>query len=744
MPERQIPATTDHDSPVPDHRGIMPFSGALPISSDTYSYLRAYWRILRNRLWDIVTVTVAVVALVAIISFKMKPVYRATSSLEVDSETPAIQSLKDLYRSAPTDDSFLETQLDVLRSNLLAWSTIQQLGLGNLSEFNPSVKHAGGESPNNWRSERSELLRMFKKHLHVDLLHGTRIVKVSFESTDPTLAARVVRTLVAGYTKYNFRKTYDATRQASAWMERQLDELKARVEQSQQALVTYERQNALAGVNDNQNIAEQNLAELTRELILAQSELAQKQALFELAKTKGFPAGLVTKSELLRRLEEQRAALSLEYLEALERYGPNFPKVVRLRGQSHEMEALIKEARERAVGEIRDEYNAAARRENLLSAQVAEQKTEVGQVNELLIRYNLLKGEFETNQHLYENLLQHLKETTVAAGMRATNIHVVDAAFRPTSPVRPKKLFNIAIALIVGVILGTTVAFTREALDNAIAGVADVERLTAAPTLAVIPSVEPARFVAKLKRISDNHKECSSEAALALAVACDPASPFSESYRSLRTSIRLSLAPRPPQVILVTSTQSSEGKTCTSLNLALTLAQCGSRTLILDADLRRPTVGRMLGVSASPGLSSVLTGSHSLDEALQRADGLSGLSVLSSGPRPPNPAELLASSAMIKLLAESRQRFDQVILDSPPLMPVTDATILSSLVDGVVVVIESSVTERDALVRAFRMLETAGAKVLGTVVNKVDFKRDGCYGSSYRAYYGSHNSDSAN
>jgi polysaccharide biosynthesis transport protein len=744
MPEDQIPANTDAAFLAPARPDLAPFPRAVPASSSTYSCLRAYWRVILRWRWDIVAVTVTVVALVAIISFKTKPVYRATSRLEVDSDTPEVQSLSDLYRNIPTDETFLQTQLDVIDSNLLAWSTIQALGLGNLPEFNRGATPGAGSLPKDWRSQRSELLRTFKRHLHIDLVRGTRVVEVSFDSTDPDLAARVVTMLVSGYMKYNFRKTYDATRQASGWMEQQLGELKARVEQSQRAMVDYERRNALAGVAGSQNNTEQDLADLNRELISAQSDRAQKQALFEVAKSKDFPAGLVTKSELLNRLEEQRAGLNLSYLEALEQYGPNFPKVVRLRDQIHEMEALIGEARQRSVGEIQEEYDAAVKRENLLSEQVAREKAEVGKVNELLIQYNLLKGEFETNRRLYENLLQRLKETTLAAGMRATNIHLIDAAFPPTIPVRPKKLFNIAIALIMGVIVGTTVAFSREALDTAIASVAEVERLTAAPTLAVIPSVEPARFRAHLKQLNGNHRERSPEAWLALAAACSPASPLSESYRALRTSIRLSLAPRPPQIILVTSSQSSEGKTCTSLNLALTLAQCGSRTLVVDADLRRPAVGRVLGAPSTGGLSSVLTGAQRLDEALQSADGLSGLTILAAGPRPPNPAELLASPAMAKLLGKLRQRFDQIVVDSPPLLPVTDATILSSLVDGVVVVIECSVIERDALVRAFRMLETAGAKILGTVVNKVDFKRDGCYGSSYRAYYESRFSQSSN
>ncbi len=701
----------------------------------TYPTLRTYWRVLLNRRWTVLTAVCVVTTLVALVSFKMQPVFQATSRVEIEAETPQIQSLNDLYRSTPSDSTFLQTQVDVLESDSLAWKTIEQTRLAESGDFVHGSSNAGPVQLGPWLAVRSRLLRGFRRRLQVDQLTGSRMLEVKFESTDPELAARVVNTLVQNYTKYNFQKNYDATRQASGWMEQRLDELKAHVEQSQQALVDYERRNAIVDVTGKENIVEQKLSELTKELTSAQGDRMKKESFYEVARSSGSRAVLPGQDEVLNRLEEQRAKTKMQYLQALDQYGPNFPEVVRLRDQVSQVQDLIGRARGRGVQQIRGEYDAAVEREALLSSAVARQKLAVGRLNELLIQQNLLKGEFETNQQLYDRLLEHLKDATVSAGLKATNIHVVDPALPPTVPARPKKLAYLEIAISVGLVLGIICAFTQEALDNSISGADEVESLTSAPTLALIPSARPPHARAGL--MAGHGIKQPARGGVALAVAHDPDSPLAESYRNLRTSILLSTAPRPPQVILITSAQPFEGKTSTSLNLALTLAQRNTRTLVIDADLRKQGVCMALGVKSDLGLSGVLTGAHRWEDALVHLDGLAGLSVLPAGPRPPNPAELLSSPAMENLLSELRSRFDYLVLDSPPLLAVTDATVLSALVDGVVLVVECRVTDRGALARAHRTLENAGARVLGTVLNRIEPNHDGYYRSAYRAYYGS-------
>jgi capsular exopolysaccharide synthesis family protein len=393
--------------------------------------------------------------------------------------------------------------------------------------------------------------------------------------------------------------------------------------------------------------------------------------------------------------------------------------------------------RQRIVARIRSDYMAALGRERLLSAAVAHEKEEVGKLNQLSIEHNLLKREFETNQQLYASLLQHLKDATVAAGLRATNIHLVDSALVPTVPVRPRIMYDIEVSLLVGLVLGVTLAFVMESLDTSIKSAEDVERVIAAPALAVIP-------LARLSRLGmgGDRSQPQNIGVVESIVLRQPTSFLAESFHTLRTAVLLSSAPRPPQALLVTSSQPGEGKTATSINLALGLAQRGVPVVVVDTDMRRPGISRALALSENgAGLSGLLSGAHNLDKALRQFKPLPNLWVLPAGPKPPNPADLLSSPAMEKVLEELRGRFEHLVLDSAPLLLVTDPTILSRLVDGVVLVVESGVTARRGLLRAHKILESAGGRILGTVVNKWDARREGYYayyGSNYHSYYRSY------
>jgi capsular exopolysaccharide synthesis family protein len=512
-------------------------------------------------------------------------------------------------------------------------------------------------------------------------------------------------------------------------MEGQLDELKAKVEKSQQAMVDYERQNVIVNIGDKQTVVEQRLAALSSDLTNAQSERMQKESLYDLVNSNPSQVAFTTQNDMLQRLDEKQADLREEYVDALGQYGPNFPKVKRLRDQLDEVQSIMERERKRNVTRIRNDYLAALGRERLLSAAVAQEKVEVGKLNQLLIEHNMLKREFETNQQLYESLLQHLKDATVSAGLRATNIHLVDSALVPTGPVRPRIMYNIAVGLLVGLVLGITLAFVQESLDTSVKSAEELERLIAAPALAVIPLAR-----ASWRRMGGDNGH-SKNGSVESIVLKHPASTLAEAYRTLRTSILLSTAPRPPQAVLVTSAQPREGKTSTSLNLALGLAQRGVPVVIVDADLRRPGISRALALSQNgAGLSSLLSGAHRLDEVLRQFEAVPNLWVLPAGPEAPNPADLFSSPTMENLLQELRARFEHLVLDTAPLLLVTDATILSRLVDGVVLVVESGVTARRALVRAHKILESAGGRILGSVLNKWDERDEGYY-SGYGSYY---------
>ena len=698
---------------------------------DAFGQFRALWDLLLKHQWLILAVTVVLTTLVAFYSYKMRPVYEATSRVDVESETPLLQSLNDLFKEGGMDDAFLATQVAILQSDELAWDTIQKLGLGG-------TRKSGDEVVGTPMTMQISAVRALQGQLHVTLAKETRMILVKCESTDPRQAAAIVNTLVDNYIEYNFRTKYDASRQATGWMEQRLDELKVKVEKSEQAMVDYERQNNIVSVGDKESVAEARLAELNTSLSNAQTERLSKESIYKMVAENEAQVGFIQSNSLLNGLEAKEVDLKEQYSEAVSHYGPTYPKALAVQDQLKDLDTLIVRERKRAVENIRNEYQAAVQREKALSDAVAEQNIEVEKVNQLLIEHNLLKREFESNQALYDSLLAHLKDANVSAGLRATNIHVIDRAVPPTTPIRPDKMRNIMFALAAGLGLGVALALTREALDNSIKSAQEIEKLTDLPTLAIVPITNvggelPHQASPGLKHLRPMRQD--SRSAAALSVIRKPGAPISEAYRALRTSVLLSTADRPPQVLLVTSSQPGEGKTVTALNLALSMAQKGGRVLLVDADMRRPGIAKALKVTLDKGLSGILTGAYEFGpDELVKIERAEGLSLLPCGPIPPNPAELLCSMKMDALVKRLRQDYDHIIFDSPPVLPITDATIISSLVDGVLMVVECDMTTRAALSRACKVIEHAGGKIIGTVLNKVDVRRDGYYG--YRYYHG--------
>ena len=721
------------------------FPGTDEVEIDAFGQLRATWDALVKHQLLILATAFLLCVLVAIYSFKMKPVYQSTVRADIEPQIPLLQSLNDLFRPTESDASSLGTQLSILQSDALIWQTIQETGLAKQAP-SPKTPQSQGQVVGTPPSMKNAIIADFRQRLHVEQAKDTRIVSVSFESTDPREAALVANTLIKNYIENNFRAKYDATRQATGWMEERLDELKVKVEKSQEAMVSYERQNNIVNLGEKQTVTEQRFEDMSKDLSQAQSDRLSKESLYRLvakdeAEVSVTQAGQGSQgNSLLGTLEAKEADLREQYAEALAQYGPAYPKALRLQQQIKDEESLISRERGRIVENIHNEYVAALQRERALAAAVEQQKAEVDRVNQLLIEHNILKREFDSNQQLYDNLLQRLKDATVSAGLQATNIHIVDEAPIPTYPVRPNKLRNIEFALAAGLALGIALALTKEALDNSIQNALEMEKLTGLPALAIVPLSHSARMH-RSKLLDGIGVHTPATYMVELAVIKKPEAAISEAFRALRTAVLLSTAEHPPQIVLITSAQPSEGKTATSLNLAAALAQKGSRVLLIDADMRRPRLSSALNIPNRQGLSDMLSGSSEFDPGLVlKVEALDSLFLLPSGPRAPNPAELLCSRKLEQLLEWLRRGFDHIIVDSPPVLPVTDSTILSTLVDGVIMVVACESTSRAALNRACRVVEHSGGRILGTVFNKVDDRRDGYYGHRYyHGYYSYHN-----
>ena len=726
------PATVVKQMPLtPPGRLLPPLEADTQMAGDDIS-LATYWNVLRKRRWTVATATLVLTTLALIASYRMTPIYRATARVEVEADTPLIQSLSELYQKAEADDAFLQTQIQVLKSDNLAWRTIQELRLAD----NPAFTRQPPAPAADQESRKLSLIDAFRGRVNVQLVPRTRMLLVGFESSDPRLAAEVASALVNNYVDYNFSEKYDATRQASGWMEQQLDELKAKVEKSQQALVGYERQNQIVNTGEKQNVLEQMLSDVSRDLTNAESERIQKESLYRQVLANRAQVAALAHSELLQKLEEKAADLRGQYTEVTAQYGPRFPRAVRLQQQLGEYQSQITREQNRVIERMRSDYNAAVSRESLAAQAFARQKEDLGRLNQLLVQHNILQREFESNQQLYQSLLQRLKDATVSAGLRSTNIHVVDSALPPTAPVRPRKPLNIALGFLGGLVLGIMGAFAQEGLDRSIHSADQIESLLLAPALAVIPLDRFSRQAARgfISRLQNRRLPGRRSSEVALTVVHRPKSVLAESYRALRTAVLLSSAPAAPKTVLVTSAHMGEGKSVTALNLAQAMAQRKGPVLIMDCDLRKGSVARALDLNADKGLSTVLTGTDTLEEALQQCPEQPHLWVLPCGPVPPNPAELLGSDSMAELWKQLVSRYEHIIIDSPPVLLVTDATILSNLADGVILVAESGKTPRAALLRTRRILDDAGARILGVALNKLDQRHGGYYDYGYYRY----------
>jgi polysaccharide biosynthesis transport protein len=551
------------------------------------------------------------------------------------------------------------------------------------------------------------------------------------------MAAQIVNAHIKNYIDQNRRSHYEATTSATSWLTDQLDELRVRMKNSEDARLDYERKNQIWELDDKQNIATQRLAEVNRQLIDAQSESMKKQALFEFAQSGDSDVvPQIRESPGVQELIHKRSDLETQYTDAINQYGPNFPKVVRLQAQLKELEQNLEREKKGVIARLESDYHEAKQREELLSRTLDEQKVEANLMSERMVQYNILKRDAEANKALYDGLLTKLKEAGISSALQSSNIRVVDPAMIPTYPSRPAKARNVALAFLVGLVGGVGLALLREYMDNTVKTPDDIENLARLPSLAVVPAfVDSNGDGARSKLISGFGNGHGHERQVELVAQHLPKSQMSEAFRALRTALLLSQAERPPQVILVTSALPREGKTTAAANLSVTLAQLGDRTLLIDADLRKPGIGRLLNLTTGKyaGLSSYLAGVSSLDLVTVQHPAIPNLSAIPTGPLPPNPADLLSSHRLADAISELRSRYKFIVIDSPPIMAATDAVILSVQADGVLLVVRSGETPKEAFTRTRDLLISVKCHLLGVVLNAVDSSAPDYY-YSYRYY----------
>jgi polysaccharide biosynthesis transport protein len=721
--------------PVRDPQAVYPYFAQRP------NQILHYWQILRKRKWVVLATFTIVFALSVIGTLKATRLYQATSKVAIFPENPNALGFKDGDTSTPDYDyeATLETQAAILRSDALAAEVIQAMHLDQDPRFTgaPPSQSADSIRVSSMQPDPAKiagLLGAFSGGLSVQIVPSSRLVQISYTHPDPLLATEIVNALVRTFIEQNFKTKYDSVIQTSDWLSTELADLQLKVQTSEEKLVRYQKDHSILGVDEKQNIVTAKLNELNNELTAAETDRIQKESNYRLAAS-GDPAGFAKtphddKSGMLDKLREKEADLNTQYAQATTQFGSGYPKVVELNNQLKQVRAEIAAEETRMQQGIRDEYLAALQRENLLSTAFEQQKREANQLNESAIEYSSLKRDADSNRQLYQDLQQRVKEAGVSAGLRSSNIRVVDIARPPTGPISPNEQRSLMLGFILGLGLGIGLALVIESFDNTVRSMEELSAISTLPSLGTIP-LQLSNNGNLRKRLKTTLAGTEKPDLIDLVTHARPRSEAAEAYRALRTSILLSSFGAPPKVILVTSALPQEGKTTISANSALVLAQRGSRVLLVDADLRRPGIDKLFGLRPRGGLSTLISGVDKLEDVVFPSTQVPNLWILPAGPIPPQPVELLGSTVLRDQIARWRDEFDHVIIDTPPCLSVTDAVVLSPEADRVILVARSGRTTKPSLRRACDLLLQVNARVMGIVLNALDLRSGDAYYHSY-------------
>lgn len=700
--------------------------------------LRELWQVIVKRRWTIIIFALIVVTAVVTATFLMTPIYRASLTLQIDREDIKIVKTGEV---APEEtgwntQEYYQTQYELLKSRSLALRVVNQLGLADIPPPPPSPlaefkawlagwlpKASEAKAPEKPVSENDRLegvVSGFLGGLTVEPVRNSRLAKLYYNSPDPQRAAIILNTLVKNYINMNMERRFDASTYARNFLQERLQQVKAKLEESERQLVEFARQQQIISVDDKQNTVSQTLSATNAALAEAEKKRIAAEANYrQMLSAQGQGLSQILDSATIQTLKETKAKLEAQYQENLSVYKPAYPTMVQLRGQIGQIDALINQEINNIRAAVTASYQAARSEEALLRSRMDQLKQEVLSLQDRSIQLNILRREVDTNRQLYDGLLQRFKEVGVAAGIGTNNISVVDEAKVPAWPHKPNLRLNALLALVLGLLGGVGLAFLFEHLDDTFRRPEELEKLLGLPVLGVIPKTRQER--------GDSRP-------MALVGHEDPRSAFAEAYRSVRTALQFSTASGVPRLLTVTSAMAGEGKTTTALSLAIQFAQAGKRTLLIEADLRKPSLHRDLNLDNQVGLTNYLAGGGVQPVDIAKPTHIANLFAVPSGPLPPNPAELLSSARMVELLSLAAGKFDQVILDSPPLLGLADALIIGNLCEGTLLTIEMGNTPRGYALGALKRLRGARVYVLGAILTKLE-ARAGAYGYYHSYYY---------
>ena len=693
--------------------------------------IRALWSLIyRNRL---IIAAVLLVALLAGLAATLltTPIYEATASVQIDQKTDNVLNTEDVSSAAPIQDTqrFLETQLEVIRSRTLAARVAQNLGLYNGTKFliamkaTPAAKFEGSATASD--AHRQQVIGVLVANLRVEMPRTSRVADLSFRSPDRSLAARVANAYARAYIDTNLERRFDSSAYARNFLEQQIAQTKQKLEQSERDMIGYARNAQLidtsAGAAATPGTAESSSGSLTT------ANLVQLNSAYSDARTKRIQAEqrwqqsqatpIMALPEVLANVAVQtllqtRADKRATYEELKQRYRPDHPLMVQAAAEIAELDRQIATQASNIRQSIKSDFDVARQQEQSLESNVTALTSDTLNEQDRRIRYNILKREADTNRTLYDGLLQRYKEISAAAGLTNNNVSIVDDARVPSRPILPKPFNNLLIALALGMVVAAGLVFVRENFDDVIRTPDEVQRKLSLPFLGGIPLVK---------------QGSTTDEALQ-----DPRSAVSEAYYALRTSLEFATPRGAPRSLLFTSSQPAEGKSTSAVATAQGFARIGRKVLLIDGDLRKPSLHNILGLSTQSGLANLLTAQQTVAQVAQPT-ATPGLDFVACGPLPPNPAELLSSPALPRVLHAALETYDLVVIDGPPVMGLADAQLLARQARATVFVIEANRAHRGQAKAAIRRLLAGRASLVGVVLTKFDARRVG-YGYGYGSY----------
>jgi capsular exopolysaccharide synthesis family protein len=718
-------------------------------SGDSDLSLVHYLQILYRRRYVAVSAFVIVFLGVTLYTVTSTRIYEASTRILIERDTPNVVSFQEVLDQGAQTDDYYETQYAILRGRGLARRTIDSLKLWNDPLFNRQpgfsargVLMAPFNAMTRWfdparqieapgaeeTAAQSRVIDQFLANLNVEAVRYSRLVDVSYRSSDPVLAAKIANALGEAYIKQNVELTSTTTKEASTFLTQQLAEQRAKLEASEQALQTYRERTDSVSLEERQNVVVQRLADLNAAVTKANTNRIQKEAAYNQVKIAlENPAAidtvpLILSNPFVQQQKTELATLQRQRAQLSEKLGPNHPDMIKVGVAIQNAEARIRSEVAQIVQSMHNDYEAALAEERSLTATLNRQKGEAQILNRSGIEYGVLQRDNEANRQMFEALLKRTQETGISEELKAGNIRIVDQAETPRAPVSPNTFNNLLIALLGGLGLAVGLAFAFEYGDDRIKNPDELKKSLGLPFLGMVPALFDKAITNPL-------------------ITGGAPNLFGESIRSIRTNVLFSSADEGSRLVVVTSSAPGEGKTAVSTNLSLALAQAGHKVLLIDGDMRKPRVHEVFAQTLAPGLSNLLVGDKQVSDTI-RESPQQGLWLMPAGTFPPNPAELLGSKKFRDLTLYLLHHFDWVIIDTPPVMAVTDASIAANLAHGVLFVVGAEMTSKRVAQRAVEQLEMSQARFLGAVLNRVDLEHNAYYYSryyrpEYGGYYGS-------